>query len=426
VRADTIYALSSGSPPAAVAVVRISGPGAANALDMLAGKVAEPRVARLATLRSPHGEVLDRALVLRFSGPASATGEDVAELHLHGGRAVVRAVLEALSRMEGLREAEPGEFTRRAFENGRIDLAEAEGLADLLQAETESQRRAALALAGGDLSRKVETWQQRLLALAAQLEAVIDFSDEGEVGEALPPGWRDAAEALRVDMAALLARPPAERLRAGVRVVIAGPPNSGKSSLLNWLAGREAAITSAIAGTTRDVVEAPTAIAGTPFLLVDTAGLRDSEDEIESIGVARARESIGQADLILWLGPPADSPQPERSLVVQSKIDVTEPDPAADAHVSSETGAGMDGLVALLIERGRGLLPAGGELALNARHREAVREAADALQEAVELGDLVLAAEAVRAARLAIDRVTGRAGVEDMLDALFGRFCVGK
>jgi tRNA modification GTPase len=426
VTADTIYALSSGSPPAAIAVVRISGPRADAAVQALAGTLPQPRVATLASLRTSDGTPLDTALVIRFPGPASATGEDVAELHLHGGRAVVAAVLAALRGIAGLREAQPGEFTRRAFENGRIDLAEAEGLADLLAAETESQRRAALSLARGDLSRRIGAWQQTLLGLAAALEAVIDFSDEGEVGDALPPGWREAAEALRRDMADLLARPPVERLRDGVRVVIAGPPNAGKSSLLNRLAGRQAAITSAFAGTTRDLVEAPTAIGGTPFLLVDTAGLRAAGDEVERIGVARAHESMAAADLVLWLGRPEDSPEGGRALVVQSKIDITERDPAAAAHVSAETGEGMDDLVHMLVAHARRLLPAEGEIALNLRHREAVREAAEALRQSVELADLILAAEAVRVARASLDRVTGQGGVEAMLDALFGRFCVGK
>jgi tRNA modification GTPase len=425
VTVDTIYALSSGSPPAAIAVLRISGPRADAVLEALAKTLPPPRMATFAAL-AVSGEALDRALVLRFPGPASATGEDVAELHLHGGRAVVARVLEALAAMEGLRPAAPGEFTRRAFENGRIDLAEAEGLADLLQAETEAQRRSALAMAGGALSGRIHDWQERLLELAARLEAVLDFSDEGEVGEGLPSGWAEGLEGLSGEMGAMLARPPAERLRDGVRVVIAGPPNSGKSSLLNWLAGRQAAITSAIAGTTRDLVEAPTGIGGTPFLLVDTAGLRDTDDEVETIGVARARDSMAAADLILWLGAPADCPAPERSFLVQSKIDIAEPDPAAEIAVSSETGEGMDRLVNLLIARAQALLPGEGEVALNARHREAIGAAHERLIEAGQSGDLLLKAEALRQARLELDRITGRAGVEDMLDALFGRFCLGK
>jgi tRNA modification GTPase len=425
VTADTIFALSSGSPPAAIAVIRISGPRAEAALEGLAGKLPAPRVATLAELQM-DGEILDRALVLRFPGPASVTGEDVAELHLHGGRAVVARVMNVLAAAEGLRSAQPGEFTRRAFENGRIDLAEAEGLADLLQAETEAQRRAALAMAGGALSLRIHAWQDRLLSLAARLEAVLDFSDEGEAGEGLPEDWQEELEKLLDEIGQALAAPPAERLQDGVRVVIAGPPNSGKSSLLNWLAGRQAAITSAIAGTTRDLVEAPTGIGGTPFLLVDTAGLREAQDEIEQIGVVRARESIDAADLVLWLGETGDSPAPQKSLLVQSKIDISPPDAATEVRVSAETGEGMDLLIDLLIVRARALLPREGEAALNARHREAIGAAAASLAEVNLTEDLLLRAEALRQARVALDRVTGRAGVDDMLDALFGRFCVGK
>jgi tRNA modification GTPase len=385
----------------------------------------DPRRASLADLRW-EGERLDRALVLRFPGPASATGEDIAELHLHGGRAVVAAVLGALAAQPGLRAAEPGEFTRRAFENGRIDLAEAEGLADLLQAETESQRRAAQSLAGGALSRMVEGWQSRLLAAAAALEAVLEFSDEGEVGEGVPPGWSDAVRSLAEEMAAALARPASERLRDGLRVVIAGPPNAGKSSLLNWLAGRQAAITSAIAGTTRDLVEAPTAISGTPFLLVDTAGLRESGDAVEAIGVDLAKSSIASADLILWLGDPRDAPDRARTILVQSKMDLEPNVREADVRVSAETGEGMQDLVALLIARGRAMLPGEGEVALNARHRAAIEMAAEQIREAEGSPDLLIAAECLRQARVALDHVTGRAGVEDMLDTLFGRFCIGK
>lgn len=421
---DTIFALSSGSPPAAVAVVRISGPRAVAALEALAGTIPAPRVAALATLRR-GGEPLDRALIVRFPGPRSVTGEDVAELHLHGGRAVVAAVLDALAGIEGLRPAEPGEFTRRAFEKGRIDLAEAEGLADLLAAETQSQRRAALALAGGALSRQVEAWRQRLLELAAALEAALDFSDEGEVGEAWPPGWAGGIAALAGELEAFLARPPAERLRDGLRVVIAGPTNAGKSSLLNALAQRDAAITSAVPGTTRDLIEAPVAIGGMPFLLTDTAGLRDSADEVETIGVARARASVDSADLVLWLGEAAEAPDAGRTIVVQSKCDLPEPRRDADLRVSALTGQGLDALIGLMVERARASLPAEGEVVANARQRRALEQALAHLREAGDR-DMLIAAEALRAARIELDRVTGRAGVEDMLDALFGRFCIGK
>ena len=417
---DTIYALSSGAPPAAIAVVRISGPRADAALEALAGNLPEPRRATVAALRA-GGEVLDNALVIRFPGPASATGEDVAELHLHGGRSVVAAIRSALGATAGLREAEPGEFTRRAFENGRIDLAEAEGLADLLEAETETQRRAALALAGGALSRQVDEWQARILGLTAEIEAALDFSDEDDVA-ALAADFPGRLDALRGELADWLARPPVERLKDGLRVVIAGPPNAGKSSLLNALAGRDAAITAAAPGTTRDLVEAPVAIAGAPFLLVDTAGLRESADEIEAIGIGRAQASITAADIVLWLGDPKAAP--ERAILVHPKADLGPPSRRADIAVSAKTGAGLEQLSRLLIQRSGSLLPGEGEVALNRRHRAALQQAVAALEDAQP--DLLIRAEALRGARAALDRITGRGGVEDMLDALFGRFCIGK
>jgi tRNA modification GTPase len=427
--AETIYALSSGQPPAAIAILRISGPAAAYALESLTGALPPPRHASLRSVRHPStGELLDRAILLLFPGPDSSTGEDLGELHLHGGRSVVNAVLDALGTFEGLRNAEPGEFTRRAFENGRLDLAEAEGLADLLAAETQSQRRAALALAGGALSRRVEDWQGVLLQLAATVESLLDFADEGDVAEELPASWTASLNALVTELERSLRSPPAERLRDGVRVVIAGPPNAGKSSLLNWLAGRRAAITSAIAGTTRDLIEAPTAIAGTPFLLIDTAGLREGADQLEEEGMALARESLGAADLVLWLGNPGDRPDPVRSILVASKADLysSEERRPADIHVSAETGQGMDALIALLVERARALLPSDGEVAINKRHRDALSECVSDLRLARSSPDLLVVAEHLRLARAALDRITGRAGVEDMLDRLFGSFCIGK
>jgi tRNA modification GTPase len=420
---ETIFALSSGAPPAAIAVVRISGPGADDALRSLAGTLPEPRRFRLAELRA-GGELLDRALTVRFAGPNSATGEDLVELHLHGGRAVVDSVQGALGAIPGLRPAEPGEFTRRAFENGRIDLAEAEGLADLLEAETEAQRRSALSLAGGALSRQVEKWQARLLAIAAEVEARLDFDDEGDVQTSDGSAVGDELAALVDEIGAWLARPSAERLKDGVRIVIAGPPNVGKSSLLNALAGRDAAITSAVPGTTRDVIEAPVAIGGAPFLLIDTAGIRESADEIESIGIERAKRSLENADILLWLGEPADAPP--RAVTVRSKRDLHGLDPEADFSVSATSGEGLDDLARMLIRNSATLLPQRGELALNRRHRAAMAGATAALSEALGIGDPLVVAESVRLARVELDRITGRAGVEDMLDALFGRFCIGK
>lgn len=418
---DTIYALSSGAPPAAIAIVRISGPRADAALEALTGGRPEPRRATLMKVRRGDEEI-DRAVALRFPGPHSATGEDLAELHVHGGRAVVAAVLGALGALEGLREAEPGEFTRRAFLNGRIDLAEAEGLADLLSAETEAQRRAALAMAGGALSRAVEVWRGRIIGLAAQVEAALDFADEGDV-EGLPPAWEERLEAAAAELDTVLAAPPVERLRDGVRVAIAGPPNSGKSSLINAVAQREVAIASPAPGTTRDLIEAPVAIAGIPFVLIDTAGLRDAQDPIEAIGIGRAQAAISGADFVLWLGDPAAAPA--KAIQVHAKADLGPTPSPHGLSVSARTGAGVVELAASLVHRARGLLPAEGQLAVNGRHRALLAGCRDDLLAARD-PDLLIAAEALRRARTALDRITGRAGVEDMLDALFGRFCIGK
>lgn len=422
---DTIFALSSGALPAGIGVVRVSGPNAAQALEKLAGTLPEARRAMSATLRW-QGDMLDRALILWLPGPGTATGEDIAELHLHGGRAVVASVLDALGRQPGLRLAEPGEFTRRAFSNGKLDLAQAEGLADLLAAETEAQRRQALRQAEGGLGKLVGSWRERLLGLAARVEAAIEFAEDEDDVPALAPADLTGVAMLTAEMEAALSQPPAERLRDGVRIVVAGPTNAGKSSLINILAGREAAIASPIAGTTRDLIEIPVSIAGMPCLLIDSAGLREAGGQIEQIGMARARAAIDGADLVLWLGPPAEVPDRDRAILVRAKADLDKAGNDEDVATSTVTGEGLDRLRALLEARVRNLLPPADAIALNARHRERIGEAVAELHAAGAQTDILFIAEHLRQARIALDRITGRAGVEEMLDALFGRFCVGK
>src|SRR3954468_9422646 len=316
--ADTIFALSSGRPPAAISVIRLSGPKAHDAGVRIAGSLPEARTAAVRELRHPgNGELLDEALVLRFDSPASSTGEDSVEFQCHGGRAVVEAMLSALAGIDGLREAEPGEFTRRAFENGRIDLTEAEGLADLIEAETESQRKAALALAEGGLRKQLAEWQERLLALSAAAERAIDYDeDDGAVDPSLLAG----VAALAAELDQWLDRPRTEPLKDGVRVVVAGLPNAGKSSLVNAIAGSERAIVTDVPGTTRDHIEVPLAVAGLPILLTDTAGLRTTKDTVEAIGVERANQLVAAADILLWLGEP--NAAPPGAILVHAKADV--------------------------------------------------------------------------------------------------------
>lgn len=423
---DTIFALSSGSPPAAIAVIRVSGPDAGTALAALAGALPEPRRASYRPLRVSRGTVLDNALVLWFPGPRTATGEDLAELHLHGGRAVVLAVEAALAAMPGLRRAEPGEFTRRAFAHGRIDLAEAEGLADLLSAETELQRRSAIAMAGGALSHQVDAWRARVLQASAAVEAILDFGDEDDVTD-LPPGFAAAIATLADELARWLARPHAETLREGFRVVLAGPPNAGKSTLFNALVDDEAAITSPLAGTTRDVLSRAVAIAGVPFVFADTAGLREgTEDAIEAIGIGRARAELDRADLVLWLGPEGQAPA--RAWEIAAQID--RPDASAKAQarhrVSAMSGEGLDALRVDLVDTARHALPRPGDAALNARQHGLLADAESSLRGALLESDPLLVAESLRRCRVAFDGLVGRATTEDMLDTLFGRFCIGK
>lgn len=423
---DTIFAHSSGAAPAAIAVIRVSGPGADGALLALTGRLPSPRLAQFTALRDADGGLLDRALVLWLPGPGTATGEDSAELHCHGGRAVIAAVLAALVALPGLRPAQAGEFTRRAFANGRIDLAEAEGLADLLTAETELQRQSAMAMAGGAFSAMVAAWRERVLLASARLEAVLDFGDEDDVA-ALPAGFGGVLAALADDIAHWLTAPRAELLRDGFRIVIAGPPNAGKSTLFNALVGSEAAITAPLAGTTRDVLTRPIAMAGVPLVLVDTAGLReDGADAIEVIGIARAEGAMRAADLVLWLGAEGEGTAGCWEIAAQSDRAGAPAKVDARHHISARTGAGMDRLRDDLVATARSALPRAGEAALNARQHGLLSDARVTLSAAATQTDVLLAAEDLRQARRAFDALLGRAATEDMLDTLFARFCIGK
>jgi tRNA modification GTPase len=427
VTSDTIFALSSGRPPAAISIIRISGPVAHRAGERIAGLLPGARSAVVRELTNPEtGELLDEALVLRFDAPGSSTGEDVVEFHCHGGRAVVDAVLQALSGIDGLRAAEPGEFTRRAFENGRIDLTEAEGLADLIEAETESQRKAALSVAEGGLRKQIATWQEQLLGLSARAEGAIDYADEDEFG--LNPEVMDRSRALAAELQGWLERPRAERLKDGIRVVIAGPPNAGKSRLINVIAEEERAIVTEIPGTTRDHIEVPLSLGGLTILLTDTAGLREAENIVEAIGVGRSAALVEAADVLLWLGEPADAPAHPRRVLVHAKSDLpgrSEP-PSGSVAVSSATGDGLKALLDHIVTEARSLLPGEDAIALNRRQAAHIEEAFEALTNTASTEDPVLVAENLRLARSAFDRLTGQAGVEDVLDALFGRFCLGK
>ncbi|TGD97481.1 tRNA uridine-5-carboxymethylaminomethyl(34) synthesis GTPase MnmE [Methylobacterium nonmethylotrophicum] len=432
---DTIFAPATGSGRTAVAVVRISGPGAGPALAALIRAPLPPaRRLSLRTLREPaSGELLDHALVAWLPGPGTATGEDMAELHLHGGPAVRAAVLRCLGGFPGLVPAEPGAFTRRAFLNGRMDLTAVEGLADLIDAETEAQRRQAVRQLDGALGRAVEGWRAVLLDVLAGTEAALDFSDEGDVDdEVLTAAGRDAAAGVRDAIRMALADDRrGERLRDGVTVVLAGPPNAGKSTLLNALARRDVAIVSEMPGTTRDAIEVRCDLGGLPVLLVDTAGLRDSADAIEAEGVARSRRRIDQADLVLWLCEPggaAPPPLPVPVLTVATKGDL--PAAASDGlTISARTGFGLDRLLGEIERFAQGALGAGDALVTRERQRLALERCLHHLDRVVAHGVTLpaeLVAEDLRLAVRALGEVAGRVGVEEMLDRLFASFCIGK
>jgi tRNA modification GTPase len=463
---DTIFALSSGRLPAAIAIVRVSGPQAKDAIVSLAGRVPEPRRAALLRLRSGgtsgkdlDGEPIDDAVVLWFPGPRSETGEDTAEFQLHGGPAVVAAVLAELGRIEGVRSAEPGEFTRRAFQNGKLDLTRVEGLADLIGAETEAQRRQAFRQLKGLLGDRAEQWRQRLTEALALVEAAIDFPDEGIEAEGVVRPALAMAKELEAEIHDLLADSSrGERLREGLTVTIAGPVNVGKSSILNRLAKRSAAIVSPHAGTTRDIVEVHLDLGGFPVTVIDTAGLRDTADPVEEEGVRRARARAKESDLVLWVmdgtlpcpvAPPSDLFQPSSPPVwiLVNKTDLVPDEVAPDASVdrypgprdsakvyrmSAQTGACFDDVVKGVSDYAREFFSGGAEsvFVTRDRHRSALSECADALRRTgVEGGGLRredIIAEELRLAVRALGRLVGKVDVENILDVIFRDFCIGK
>jgi tRNA modification GTPase len=436
---DTIVALSSGAVPSGVAVIRLSGPQSGSVLAAMLGALPQPRVLTLTDVT--FGEVtLDRGLVAWMPGPRSFTGEDCAELQLHGSPAVVRSTLRALTSHPGIRLAEAGEFTRRAFENGKLDLVEAQGLGDLIGAETENQRAIAYTRMEGGLTRQVEGWRERLLDLRAEIEAQLDFSDEGDVGQ-LPEGFADAVEALRRDIGRVLAlRGQGRILRNGFRVVLAGPPNAGKSSLLNALSQSEVAIVSDEPGTTRDLKEVPLDVKGQLILLIDSAGLRETTSKAEAIGVSRAKQAMLEADHVLWLMAPDVAREEPPELVVEAyyshqvplvrigtKSDLGRVD-GADHYVSAATGEGVPELVdGLYVASGAGLVQSGTVLVSHERDREALLRAVVSLGDAADrLSEPELAAEDLRGASYALERLLGRMDAESVLDHLFSAFCIGK
>ncbi|MDQ3144767.1 MAG: tRNA uridine-5-carboxymethylaminomethyl(34) synthesis GTPase MnmE [Pseudomonadota bacterium] len=420
---DTIVALSSGRLPAAIAVIRTSGTKAFAIAEAISGPLGASRRARLRTLRDPRdGSPIDRALLISFAAPDTVTGENIVEYQCHGSKAVVASLIDTLTSFDGVREARPGEFTRRALSNGKIDLTQAEGLAELLEAETEAQRRSALSRSEGALRRQLEQWRKEILGIAADLEVAIDYVDEEDgtaTGDVSPRITARAAE-----MAALLGAPRVEKLRDGVRVVVAGPPNAGKSSLVNALAGHERAIVTPIPGTTRDRIEVPLALGGIPIVLVDTAGLRETDDQIERIGVELAGQEVAAADILLWLGDVDSCPDHPGLIAVASKCDIAVA--GRGVAVSAKTGEGVTALKRMIAARAAQLVPLPSQLALSRREADLIDTSRQALVRADAVPDPVFKAEEMRSARLALDEVSGRAGVEALLDTLFERFCLGK
>ena len=435
---ETIFALSTASARAALAVVRLSGPACDSALVALGvTRLPPPRMAGLRALAAPqNGALLDEALVLRFQAPHSFTGEAMAELHLHGGLAIVESVLAALSALPGLRAAEAGEFTRRAVLNGKMDLTAAEAIADLIDAEGGAQQKQALAQLRGGLRRRAEGWREGLKTLLAHLEADLEFADEdlpGGIGQKA----LDGLPALQAELCGALSDDTGLRLRDGLRVALVGPPNAGKSSILNMLAGRAAAIVSARAGTTRDAIEVAMLLEGVPLTLIDTAGLRAAGDDIEREGVRRALASAEEADIVIWVDAPdvADDAADDMArdwrsaadMRLANKSDVARPDDDGALRLSAKTGDGAEALLAAL---GRLVLQktGSGESApvTRARHVAILREVLAHIEAAQQADALELAAEDLRLAQRALGRMTGTVDVEQLLDVVFADFCIGK
>jgi tRNA modification GTPase len=443
---ETIFALSTGRLPSAIAIVRISGPAASAALQKLGGRMPQPRVATFMPVRDASGAAIDDAVVLYFPKPRSATGEDVVELHVHGSRAVVTSIFHELGRMDGVRAAEAGEFTRRAFENGKIDLTEAEGLDDLICADTEAQRRQAMRQFKGVLGECADDWRQQIIEIAALIEAGIDFSDEGDVPDEVMTPALEKIEDLRIAIeTALAASARGERLREGLVVAIAGPPNAGKSTLLNRLARREAAIVSPHAGTTRDVIEVQLDLDGYPVLLLDTAGIRETNDPVEQEGVRRARERAAEADLVLWLTEPtADAAPPDPAAagegqvwLVVNKVDLAKGQPpsalrryaGARFSISAAEGQGLEQLVAALGRFAADYFGSGESvLVTRARQREILQAVAAALARAGAKPPHPeeIIAEELRVAGHGLGRLLGKVDIEDVLGKIFKDFCIGK
>src|SRR4051812_8491517 len=446
-RDQTIFALSSGRPPSAIAVVRVSGVEAGTTLTALAGKKPAPRIATRALLQDVGQRPIDDAVVLWFPGPASATGEDVAEFHVHGGRAVLAALFAALSGFDNVRPAEPGEFTRRGFENGKLDLTEAEGLDDLIHADTDRQRRQALRQLKGVLGDKARDWRAEIIEASALIEAGIDFSDEGDVpAELIAPALAKIKALLAEIEGVLAAEGRSERLHDGLVVAIAGPPNVGKSTLINQLARRDVAIVSPYAGTTRDIIEVQLDLDGYPVTVIDTAGIRESMDPVEQEGVRRARARVSEADLVLWMSDPEHETEPDDTEApvwrVRNKIDLVERGAtatpvgvfpsetrASSFDISASRGDGIGELLAGIAAFAQDALGSDeGALITRERQRALLVDTAAALHRSIESmkkGE-ELAAEDLRSASFSLGRLLGRVDVEHILDVIFSQFCIGK